>query len=379
VVYRLGWVSLLTDAASDMIYPLLPAFLLEIGGGGVALGVMEGVAEGVGALVKWLAGFASDGRARKPFVVVGYGIATFVRPLIGLASAPWHVVVARSVDRVGKGLRSAPRDGIVAASVAPERRAAAFGFHRAMDNAGAVIGPLLAFALARFAHLGTRTIFFAALLPGLLALATLILGVREPEAGSESRSGPRSGSKTRGPVRTYLAIVALFTLGASADSFLLLRLKDLGLSVAWLPIAWLTLNASKSVTNVPGGKLSDRLGHRRTLVLAWLLYAAAYAIFPLTGSIALTWGLVVVYGAYYGLSEGGERAIVAELAPADERGRAFGALHAITGAVVLPANVLFGALYSADRVAWAFGLSAACAAVAAVALGLSGVVRDPGR
>jgi MFS family permease len=239
-----------------------------------------------------------------------------------------------------------------------------------MDNAGAVLGPLVAFALARFAHWEMRTIILAAIVPGLLALATLVFGVKEeggPPPAAEP-TGSKSRSRSSGPVRMYLAIVALFTLGASADSFLLLRLKDLGLADAWLPIVWLTLNASKSLTNVPGGRISDRLGHRRTLALAWLLYPAAYALFPMTRSIGASWALVIGYGAYYGLAEGGERAIVAQLAPPDQRGRAYGALHAITGAAILPANVVFGALYSADRVGLAFGLSAACAGAAAVLL-----------
>ena len=175
--------------------------------------------------------------------------------------------------------------------------------------------------------------------------------------------------------RRYIAIVGLFTLGASADSFLLLRISDLGLAVQWTPLVWLSLNASKSMTNLPGGRIADRFGRRRTLVLAWLIYAAAYAAFPMTHSIALTWAFIVAYGAYYGLAEGAEKAILADLAPPEARGRAFGALHAVTGMVVLPANAIFGSLYS-NQPAIAFGASAGCAALAAVALALTSGDKD---
>jgi MFS family permease len=247
----------------------------------------------------------------------------------------------------------------------------AFGFHRMMDNLGSVAGPLVAFTLARALHWPLRWIFAATIVPGLCSLA-LVAGVREPRrehiADTPLLAGSRSGSLST-PVRRYLAVVAIFTLGSSADSFLLLRMVDLGLSEVWLPLVWLSLSAAKAATNMPGGKLSDRVGRRRTLAAAWLVYAIAYAAFPLTQSVPLTWGLLVFYGAYYGLAEGGEKALLSELAGPDEQGRAFGALHAVTGIFVLPANLLFGWLYSANA-RWAFGLSAACALVAVVTLAL---------
>jgi len=370
-VIRLGWVSLFTDAATEMIYPLLPAFLRAIGGGAEWLGLMEGIAESISALVKWWAGGRSDrARKRKPFVVAGYAIATLVRPLLALATAPFHVVLVRSTDRVGKGIRSAPRDALLTASVDPRVRGAAFGFHQMMDNIGAVVGPLLAFALARGLGWPLRWIFAAAIIPGLVALATVARVPEEPSATSPPRDERAARSPLSAPVRRYLAVVAVFTLGASADSFLLLRMIDVGLPEAWLPLAWLSLSASKAATNIPGGRMSDRFGRRRTLVAAWIVYAAAYALFPLTRSLALSWALLVAYGAYYGLAEGGEKAIVADLAGPAERGRAFGALHAVTGAAVLPANAIFGLLY-AHHAAWAFAASSACALLAASLLAVT--------
>ncbi len=371
VVKTLAWVSLFTDVATEMAYPLLPAFLRSIGAGAQSLGIMEGTAESVSALVKWWTGRASDGRARKPFVVVGYGVATIARPLLAMATSAWQVVAIRTTDRIGKGLRSAPRDALLANAVDPAHRGYAFGFHQMFDNIGAVVGPLVAFALVRGFGLSIRTVFALTIVPGLLALFT-VTRVREtarpePAPAPEARDAPAAAAKLPTRLRAYLALVAVFTLGASADSFLMLRMVDLGLAVGFVPIAWVSLNASKALLNIAGGKLSDRVGRKRTQVAGWTVYAIAYALFPLTRSIAITWALLVAYGAYYGLTEGGEKALVADLAPAASRGRAYGALHAITGLAVLPANAIFGALY-ASHVSLAFGVSAACAAVAAVGL-----------
>jgi MFS family permease len=376
VVVGLGWVSFFTDAASDSIYPLLPAFLVSLGAGSAALGWVEGIAEATSAFVKLVAGRLSDRfSARKPFVVAGYAIATFVRPLLALVTAPFQVVLVRTTDRIGKGLRSAPRDAIVASVVDAKSRGAAYGFHRMMDNLGAVLGPLIAFVLARGLGFSPRAIFACAIVPGLAAMATLLFGVHEAPGAPPSQDVKAEiapGAPQLAPaVRGYLFVVAVFTLGASADSFLLLRLLDLGLPAAWAPIVWLSLNGAKAATNIPGGKLSDRVGRRKTLVVAWVVYGLAYAAFPLTRSVALTWALIVGYGVYYGLAEGGEKAILADLAPPDQRGRAFGALHALTGIAVLPANAIFGHLYERSPAA-AFGVGSGCALLAALLLGLQG-------
>jgi MFS family permease len=381
VVKTLGWVALFNDVATEMVYPLLPAFLKSIGAGAVALGLMEGTAESVSAVVKWIAGRASDGRARKPLVLFGYALATILRPFLALAMTAWQVIAIRTADRIGKGIRAAPRDALVAGAVPAEQRGYAFGFHNMMDNIGAVCGPLAAFALVRGLGWPLRAVFAATIVPGLFAVATMAWGVKEtrgePAEPSTlpARPEPASGAL---PVRlrAYLGLVALFTLGASADSFLMLRLVDLGLAAQWIPLAWISLNASKALLNVPGGKISDRFGRPGAQVAGWLVYAAAYALFPTTRSVALTWGLLIVYGAYYGLTEGGEKALVADLTPAEMRGRGYGALHAITGIAVLPANAIFGLLY-AEHVAFAFWASAGCALLAAIGLAL--LARAPNR
>ena len=375
IVRRLGWVSFFTDVGSEMIYPLLPALLLSFGGTAVWLGAMEGIAEGLSALVKWRIGPVVDRAARKkPLIVGGYVLATLARPLISITSAGWHVMVLRSLDRIGKGVRGVPRDALVAESVAKESLATAFAFHRMMDNAGSVVGPIVAFTLLRALELPIRVVIALAVVPGLISCAVLLFGVKEAPrakaaevAAAPLAKEPLASQTLPSSVRRYLLVLALFTLGASADSFLLLRAVELGMSAAWAPLLWLALSGAKAASNMPGGWLADRFGRRRTLVAAWLLYALFYAAAPYVTSPLAFAAIVVAYGTYYGLAEGTERALLAEQVPAEMRGRAFGAMHAVTGLAVLPANLLFGLLY-ARHVTLAFGVSAACAAVAAVLL-----------
>jgi MFS family permease len=367
-VWRLGWVSLLTDVASDMAYPLLPAFLATMGAAGVWLGWVEGVAESVSAFVKYAAGASSDRTpARKPFVVFGYAVSSLVRPVLALVTAPWQVVALRTTDRIGKGVRSAPRDALLAAAITPETRAYAFGFHRMMDNVGAVVGPLLAFVLADFAHWSMRAIFAFAIVPGILAVAVLVFGVKETGHPPETKKKEEGRAPLDATVKRYLFAIGIFSLGASSDSFLLLRLSRQHLAVAFLPIAWLTLNATKALTNVGGGRLADRVGRRTTVFAGWLLYAAVYAVLPLAHTWAETWAVMLGYGFYYGLTEGAERALLTDVAPKEQRGRAFGALHAITGAAVLPANAVFGFIFDTHPNV-AFLLGAGFAALGALAL-----------
>lgn len=387
-----------------MIYPLLPVFLKSLGGTAAALGWMEGIAEGLSALVKWQSGKWSDrATARKPFIVAGYTIASLSRPLMGLATSPWHVVLLRSFDRIGKGIRGAPRDALIASSIEPGRRGAAFGFHRMMDNLGSVLGPIIAFVLLKLLALPLWQVFALAIIPGLCSIFTLVFGVKEVPAEQKTQSkksdsnGRSINEKDRNestshqdtsatqPTATdatqarepdeplpasakgFLAATALFTLGASADSFLLLHASALGLSDAYLPILWLSLAAARAATNVPGGHLGDRIGSKRVLVAGWVVYALSYSLFSQVNSIGWYWGLVLFYGVYYGLTEGSEKALLADLVSPAQRGRAYGALHAITGLCVLPANAMFGALYL-EKPTYAFVMGAGFAALGAIVL-----------
>ena len=315
-VVALGLVSFFTDMSSEMIYPLLPVFLtVTLGASAAYVGVIEGTAESIAALLKLASGWWSDRiRARKPFVLVGYLIATFTRPLVAVAQSAWQVLGIRAADRVGKGLRSSPRDALIADSVDPSIRGRAYGFQRAWDNAGAVAGPLIAFGLLQWEGLTLRHVFWLALAPGLFAVATVVWGVREVPKKVERSGAPLDLRRPMGRrFWAYLAVVFVFTLGNSTDAFLLLRANQLGVSVALTPIIWALLNGVKSATNTPGGALSDRIGRPATLVVGWLFYALVYLAFAHATRAWHAWALFAVYGIYFGFAEGAERALVADI------------------------------------------------------------------
>jgi MFS family permease len=369
-VKALGLVSLLTDASSEMIYPLLPAFLTTtLRAGPAFVGLVEGAAETVASLVKIVAGRVSDRRTRrKPLVVAGYTLSSAVRPLVALASAPAHVLAVRVADRIGKGVRSAPRDALLAEVAPPADRGRAFGFHRAMDHAGAVIGPLLA-TLALGLGADLRAVFALAALPAAASLAVLLAGVREsPRAPAPPVEVCRASPGVGRPLRRYLAVLALFTLGNSSDAFLLLRAQEAGVPVAVIPALWSFHHLVKSATGTHGGILSDRFGARATIACGWAVYAAAYAGFALAGEAWQSWALFAVYGLFYALTEGPERALVAGLSAEGARGHAFGLYHAVTGGLLLPASLLTGALWQWRGPGAALGLGAALAGLATIAL-----------
>jgi MFS family permease len=385
-VIALGVVSLLTDASSEIIYPLLPLFLTGVlGAGPEAIGAIEGAAETTAALLKLASGWWSDRVARrKPIVVAGYAIASLARPLIAIAQSATQVLVIRVSDRVGKGIRGSPRDALIADSVDPSIRGRAFGFHRAMDHAGAVIGPLIAFALLQREHLALRTVFWIAAIPGVLSVIALVVFVREVPRATHASRAPSSASPRDGAPRAlggrfwaYLAVVLLFTLGNSSDAFLILRANQLGVSTALVPILWAALHVVKSASSVPGGALSDRVGRRAVIIAGWIVYALVYLAFARASETWEAWALFGVYGLYFGLTEGTERALVADLVPGARRGTAFGWYNLAVGLAALPASVLFGAIWDRYGADAAFTMGAALAGAAAI--GLLVAVRPPAR
>lgn len=377
-VIALGAVSLLTDLSSEMIYPLLPVFLSTVlGAGPLAIGAIEGAAESVAALLKLASGWWSDRLPRrKPLVVAGYGIASFARPLIGLAQGIGQVLAIRLADRVGKGIRTSPRDALIADAVEPSQRGRAFGFHRAADHAGAVAGPLLAFALLTWFHLSLRTVFLLAAVPAAAAMVTLIVGVKESRrdvapTGKTPTFG-REGLSRR--FWAYLAVLLVFTLGNSTDALLILRANELGVSAALIPVLWAVLHVVKAVSSTPGGILSDRFGRRPLIVAGWLVYSAVYLGFAQASVAWHAWALFLVYGLYFGMTEGVEKALVADLVPAGVRGAAFGWYNLTIGLAALPASLIFGGLWQTYGAPTAFVVGASLALVAAI--GLLIVTRD---
>ena len=370
-ILALAAVSLFTDIASEMTYPLLPLFLSSVlGASATAVGGIEGAAESTAALLKLASGWWSDRvTRRKPLVLAGYAIASIIRPLIGLARSVSQVLAIRVTDRIGKGIRTSPRDALIADSVDASIRGRAFGFHRAGDHAGAVIGPLIAFALLRWAGLELRTVFLLTAIPGALAVATLIFGVREVP-----RAAPAKGEKAdlRTPLGrrfwAYLGVLFLFTLGNSTDAFLLLRAGQLGVAPALVPILWALLHVVKSSSSTPGGILSDRFGRRPLILAGWFLYAAVYFAFGRAQAQWQAWALFAVYGVYFGLTEGVEKALVADLVAPERRGAAFGWYNLAIGVGALPASLLFGVLWDRWGSTTAFDFGALLALAAAIGM-----------
>ena len=368
----LGWVSFLSDVASDMIYPLLPDFLSRtLGAGPAALGLIEGVAESTASLTKAASGWWSDRvRHRKRLVVFGYLIAAVVRPLVGLAQSWSQVLAIRFSDRVGKGIRTPPRDALLAALTPPQSRGRAFGLQRAMDNAGAFVGPILAALLLKFVFPEERTVFLLALIPGLAAVALLIW--RVPDRPRPSPPPAESAAPGKLPRAFWIAIgiFTLFALANSTDAFLLLRARDAGVPLWQIPLLWAFFQGVKAAVGVPGGALSDRIGRAPTLALGWMVYALSYVGFAFAATPAAVWPLFAFYGLFFALTEGTERALVADLVPDRLRGRAFGAFHAAVGLAALPASLLFGIWWKAigPRAAFLIGAALALAATAALLL-----------
>ena len=381
-VRLLGVTSLLNDIASEMVFPLLPVFVEQIlAAGKSALGVMEGVADATASLLKLFSGSWSDrAGSRKGFVIAGYGLAIFARPLTALATAPWHVVATRTADRAGKGIRAAPRDALIADSTPPDMRGRAFGFHRAMDHLGAAIGPLLAWAFLQYWPTHLRTLFALSLLPGLVILPILIFGLRE-RRGQAATARVERFSLSLGPLdrrfRLYLAALAVFTLGNSTDALLLARAQDLGLSVALLPVLWMVFNFCKSVGNVYGGRAVDRIGSRPVLFAGWLWYAAIYAGFAIASDLWTVWVLFPLYAIHYALAEPAEKALAVELAGHAGKGLAFGWFNFAIGVTTLPASLLGGILYDEFGAGAAFGAGAGLALAACAILALVGRTSTP--
>ena len=379
-VFAISLVSLLNDVSSEIIYPLLPIFLTStLGASAKAIGFIEGSAESISSLLKLFAGYLSDRlRRRKMLVVFGYALAGFVRPLLGFAHNWQQVLAIRLTDRVGKGVRTAPRDAMIADAAIPQQRGIAFGFHRAMDHAGAVIGPLIGYALVLFLATNASSpsggefsrIFLLATIPALLAVIVAIFFMRETHVPAQTAPQvPRLSLKGfDSNFKKFLLVLGLFTLSNSSDSFLILRARDAGVPIVVIPLLWALHHASKVVSSLLGGDLSDRLGRKRLIVSGWILYAAVYGGFAFATTGISMWALFVIYGIYFGLAEGAEKALVADLVRPDQRGTAYGLYNLALGLTVFPASLLMGTIWDWKGPTTAFLVSATMGTLAAVLL-----------
>jgi len=370
-VKLLGWASLLNDVASEMVYPLLPQFLIQVlGGNKLYLGLIEGAADTASSLLKLASGGWSDrAGSRKGFVIFGYALASAVRPLLALIAAPWQLFAIRIGDRVGKGLRTSPRDAMIADSTEPDLRGRAFGFHRAMDHLGAALGPVLAAVFLWCWPGQLRWLFLLTLAPGLVIVPLLLFGLRETAADERTAARSRwSLAPFDRRFRLYLAAVLVFSLGNSSDAFLLVRAGELGVAGTLLPLLWCVFHIVKSAGNLLAGRSVNRLGPRAMILAGWSLYAVVYVLFGLATAAWHAWALFLGYAFFYAMTEPAEKTLVANLVDVEHRGLAYGWFNFAIGLATLPSSLLFGALYQRFGAWGAFGCGAALALTAAVIL-----------
>ncbi len=343
-IYILGTVSLFTDIASEMVYPLLPLFLTGVlGASTTVVGLVEGIAEATASLFKVIGGRISDRiAARKPLLLLGYGFPALLRPALALAIAPWQILGYRFLDRVGKGLRTAPRDALIAEVAHQDTYGRAYGLHRAMDSLGATIGPLLAFLLLPL--LDFRGVFWVSAIPALLATLVILFFIRE-KPGLPRPLPPLRLSAFSPQYRWFLLVTGISTLGLSSNAFLILRLSDLGLDAAQSTLVYTGYNLLYALIAYPLGSLGDRLGARRLVLLGFATYALVYLGFGLSYAAWQGVVLFMLYALYSAAFEGSSRAYLAQIIPVSEKASAIGLYHTLVGLLLFPASALFGLLW----------------------------------
>jgi MFS family permease len=387
-VFALSFVAFLNDVSSDIIYPLLPAFLfLTLGASPFAIGLIEGFAESVASILKLFSGYLSDkfGNRKLP-VFLGYSLAAVTRPMLAFVTTWPQVLVVRMTDRIGKGIRGAPRDALIAGGVESDSRGIAFGFNRAADHLGAVVGPVVAFILLSFLALDPsnpttreyQQLFLFASIPvviGLFIIGFFVHEKKKDKVDIETNPIKFSLKAFDGNFKRYLIVVSLFTLSNSTDAFLLLRAQQAGIAPVVLPLLWMVLHFSKVFSSLAGGSLSDRFGRKGIIVTGWILYALVYVGFAFMSAPWQAWVLFAVYGVFFGLSEGVEKALVADMVEDEKRGTAYGLYNLAYGITVFPASLLFGFLWTSYGVQTAFIVSA-CISIAAAILFLGIKTKD---
>lgn len=372
-VIILGLVSFLNDLASEMVTPFIPILIATVlGAGPVILGLVEGVADAAASFLKLWSGRRSDamGGRRKPLTVFGYALSNLVRPLLGLVSSWGALLLLRSIDRAGKGIRSAPRDALLADATERDMHGHAYGFQRALDNSGAMAGSLLAVAALSWAGLSVSEVILWSAVPGVLVLLLLIWGVQEPRrahARQPGVTGPLLWLALSPHTRRYLTVVVLFTFARASEGFILLRGNEMGMSVVQVLLLWATLNIAKASTSIYGGRMADVFGLGRLTMVGWLGYGLSFLALSQVADVASLWICVVAYGLVTGLSEGSERALISVYAGESERGTAFGWYHLAVGLSAIPAGLLFGTLWHYWQAGTAF-LFAGSLALACVLL-----------
>ena len=345
-ILTLGLVSLFTDISTEMGYSIIPVFLKDVlKTSPVLIGLIEAIAESTASTLKSFSGYISDRlKKRKALIFIGYSLSTVIKPLLAVSSAWWHVLAIRFADRFGKGIRSAPRDALIAESSKPEYFGRTYGFHKTLDNLGAVLGPALAFVILSISNQNYRLVFGLAFIPALVAILLILFGVKDIIVQS-ARTFRFSFRALNPKFKWFLLVLVIFTLGNSSDAFLILRARDIGIAGKFIPLLWLVFNVSNFLSAYPAGAISDRIGRQKSIFIGFMIFCVSYAGLAFSPHPLTVWVLFIFYGLYYGLSEGNLKAFVADLTPPDIRGTAFGIYYTAVGVTLLPANLLMGILW----------------------------------
>lgn len=366
-VFFTGLTSFFTDTSTKMVYSVMPLFLLSIGASKTSISMIEGIAESTASLFKAFSGYWSDKIGKnKPFMIIGYGMTAIMTPLYALVRFPFEVLIYRFLERVGKGLRAAPRDSLVSGSVPKQEAGRSFGFHKAMDNSGAIFGPLAALVLLYFFPQNFKVIFLFATIPALLGVATIVLFIKEAK-GDKKEARP-SFHLRQLPKKFYffLAIVFVFTLGNSADALLLVKTAETGIAKTYVPFVYMLFNMVSVLFAVPIGKLSDRIGRETLIILGFLVYAVVYFFFGKCNHIYVFMGLFVLYGLYSALTDSSQKAMVSDLVSKELKGTGYGIYHSVLGITLLPASLIAGLLYDKVNSNAPFYFGASMAFIAAL-------------
>ena len=345
-VFFVGLTSFFTDTSVKMIYSVMPLFLLSIGASKTSISLIEGIAESTASLLKAVSGYWSDKIGKnKPFMFIGYGITALVTPFYGFVKLPIQVLFLRFIERIGKGLRTAPRDSLISGSVTKNETGKNFGFHKAMDNSGAILGPLAAFLLLTFFPLNYKNVFLFATIPAVLGVLTLLIFIKEAKSKTKE-TGITFNFKAL-PKRFYffLAVIFVFTLGNSADALLLVKTAETGIDKAYIPFVYMIFNVVSVFLAIPIGKLSDKVGREILILLGFLVYALVYFLFGKYNQIHIFMALFVLYGLYSALTDTGQKALVSDIVSKELKGTGYGIYHAVLGITLLPASLIAGMLY----------------------------------
>jgi MFS family permease len=344
-----GLTSFFTDTSTKMVYSVMPLFLLSIGASKTTISLIEGIAESTASLLKAISGYWSDKIGKnKPFMIIGYGITAIITPLYALARIPILILFFRFFERIGKGLRAAPRDSLISGSIKKNEAGKTFGFQKAMDNSGAIVGPLIAFLLLSIFPLNYSYIFLLATIPAILGVLTIIIFIKEAKAEKKETTNKISLKLLPKKFYFFLIIIFVFTLGNSADALLLVKTSETGIDKSYIPFVYMIFNTVSVLLAIPIGKLSDRIGREKLIILGFIVYAIVYYFFGRFNSINVFIFLFMLYGFYSALTDGSQKAMISDIVSKELKGTGFGIYHAVLGITLLPASLIAGLLY--DRV-----------------------------